>query len=83
MRPTRLFLILVLSLVTVEYGGRALGVRAGLHHFAECPKGPAWDRSGERGQAGWDDHAAYMRVAAEGELVVPGGRPARPFGAPL
>jgi hypothetical protein len=66
-----------------EHGRVAPPGHAGPRHFVERAKGPAWDRSREGEQVRWDDHTAYMRVVAQEELVVPGGRSARPFGAAL
>jgi uncharacterized protein YciI len=44
------------------------------YYLVEQAKGPAWDHSrGRRAQAGWDEHAAFVRgLAADGFLVMAG-----------
>jgi uncharacterized protein YciI len=44
------------------------------YYLVEEAMGPAWDHSSpRRGQAGWDDHAAFMDGLAEEGFVVLGG----------
>jgi hypothetical protein len=44
------------------------------YFLVERGKGPLWDHSrGRRGQAGWDEHAAFMdRLVEEGFIVLGG-----------
>ena len=44
------------------------------HYLVEIDQGPAWDRStSRRGQAGWDEHAAFMEDLVVDGFVVLGG----------
>jgi hypothetical protein len=44
------------------------------YYLVERGKGPAWNHSrGRRGQAGWEEHAAFMdRLVEEGFIVLGG-----------
>lgn len=44
------------------------------YHLVKLARGPAWDHSRpRRGQAGWDEHAAFMDALTEEGVVVLGG----------